>query len=107
MQIHNHYTQQKLTLDEQLLTRLRELNIIESKAGFSQMCGKNDSYYGCMKARGYGIHLGSLVFLAAKLSQQMEKEQNVRERSRLRSAIEAINSTIQEKCKLRELELLG
>jgi hypothetical protein len=107
MQIHNHYTQQKLILDERLLSTLQELGIIETKAEFSQMCGKNDSYYGCMKARGYGIHLGSLVFLTAKLSQQMDTEQNVRERARLRSAIEAINSTIHEKCRLRELELLS
>lgn len=104
---HNHIIQQKLTLDDRLLATLSGLGIVSSKTGFSQLCGKNDSYYGCMKARGYGIHLGSLVFLSAKLSAQMNAEPDVRERARLRSAIQAINETIQAKCELREQELLA
>ena len=69
--------------------------------------GKNDTYYACMRNRGYGIHLGSLVFLAAKLGHVMDTENSVRERAKLRAAITAINETIRAKCRLREQELLA
>lgn len=68
--------------------------------------GKNDTYYACMRNRGYGIHLGSLVFLAAKLGHFMDTANSVRERAKLRAAITAINETIRAKCQLREQELL-
>jgi hypothetical protein len=101
----NHISLQKLTLDERLLETLKRLGLVSSKTGFSQLCGKNDSYFDCMKSRGYGIHLGSLVFLSAKIAGQMHAERDIRERVKLRSALDAINETIQEKCRLRELEL--
>ena len=107
MMKHNRITQQNLLLDEKLLSTLKTLGICTSKTGFSQLCGKNDSYFDCMKSRGYGIHLGSLVFLSAKLAGQMNDEDDVRERARLRSAVTAINETIQAKCQLREQELLS
>jgi hypothetical protein len=105
MMKHTPIAQQKITLDDRLLYRLKELGIVTSKIGFSQMCGKNDSYFDCMKSRGYGVHLGSLVFLSAKLAGQLNDEQDVRERARLRSAVEAINETIQAKCRLRQMEI--
>ena len=105
MMKHTQISQQKITLDDRLLQRLKELGIVSTKTGFSQLCGKNDSYYDCMKARGYGIHLGSLVFLSARLATQLNEEEDVRERARLRSAVEAINETIQAKCRLRQMEI--
>lgn len=100
-------TQHKLALDQKLVNTLVDLGITSSVTDLSRQMGKNDTYYACMKKRGYGLHLGSLVFLAAKLSHQMESESSVRERARLRTAISAINEAIQAKCKLRELELLS
>ncbi len=105
MMKHTQFIRQKLDLDNRLLLKLKELGIVSSKIGFSQMCGKNDSYFDCMKSRGYGVHLGSLVFLSAKLAGQINVEQDVRERARLRSAVEAINETIQAKCRLRQMEI--
>jgi hypothetical protein len=107
MMKNNNIAQQKLTLDERLLQTLKQLGLVSSKTGFSQLCGKNDSYFDCMRSRGYGIHLGSLVFLSAKIAGQMDTANDIRERARLRSALDAINKTIQEKCRLRELELLS
>lgn len=104
---HTQLIEQKLNLDDRLLLKLKELGVVSSKIAFSKLCGKNDSYYDCMKARGYGIHLGSLVFLSARLATQLNKEEDVRERARLRSAVEAISETIQAKCRLRNMEIAG
>ena len=103
----NHISQQKLILDERLLETLKKLGLVSSKTGFSQLCGKNDSYFDCMRSRGYGIHIGSLVLISARLADRLNSEQDVRERAKLRSALEAVHETIQEKCRLRELELLS
>ena len=107
MMKNNPNTEQKISLDEHLFKTLRELGLVTSRAGFSQMCGKNDSYFDCMRSRGYGVHLGTLVFLVAKISNMMEDEPDVRERARLRSAVAAINEAIHAKCRLREQELMA
>ena len=96
----------KLALDEQLVRELTAIGIVENVTDLSRKLGKNDSYYFCMKNRGYSIHLGSLVFLAAKLSNELNASSSVRERAKLRSALDAVNETIQAKCRLREQELL-
>ena len=96
----------KLALDEQLVRELTTIGIVENVTDLSRKLGKNDSYYFCMKNRGYSIHLGRLVFLAAKLSNELNASTNVRERAKLRSALAAVNETIQAKCRLREQELL-
>jgi len=83
------------------------LGIIANVTDLSRQMGKNDTYYACMRNRGYGLHIGSLVFLAAKLSKQMQNENSLRERARIRAAVSAINETIQAKCRLREQELLA
>ena len=97
--------QHKLALDEQLVNELTAIGIVANVTDLSRQLGKNDSYYVCMKNRGYGIHLGSLVFLAAKLSNELNASSSVRERAKLRSALAAVNETIQAKCRLREQEL--
>lgn len=104
---YSDYTQCNLALDEKLTESLIALGIISSATDLSRQMGKNDTYYACMRKRGYGLHLGSLVFLVAKLSQKMQSETSVRERAKLRAAISAINDTIQAKCQLREQELLA
>ncbi len=101
------YTDRKLALDEELLIRLKELGIVASIADLNRQMGRNETYFACMRNRGYSIHIGSLVFLAAKFSNDMNASASVRERAILRSAIAAINETIQEKCQIRELELLS
>lgn len=101
------YTQYRLTLDQELAATLIEIGIVASVTDLSRQMGKNDTYYACMRNRGYSLHIGSLVFLAARLSHRIESEGSVRERARLRAAVSAINETIQAKCKIREQELLA
>lgn len=101
------YTKHKLELDEQLFQTLNNLGLVENVSDFSRQMGRNISYYGCMRARGYGLQVGSLAFLVSTLSQRMDAASCVRERAKLRAGISAINDTIQAKCRIRELELHG
>ena len=101
------YTKHKLELDEQLFNTLTNLGLVENITDFSRQMGRNESYYGCMRSRGYGLHVGSLVFLVAKLANDMDASSSVRERAKLRAGITAVNDTIQAKCRIRELELHG
>ena len=102
-----HYTQKKLALDRSLLNTLKSLGVVSTIADLNRQMGRNETYYACMKNRGYSLHIGSLVFLAAKFSNELHACNCVRTRAKLRSAIVAINETIQAKCEIRELELLG
>jgi hypothetical protein len=98
--------QYKVDLDTRLTEQLIQLGIITGVTDFSRKMGKNDTYYACMKNRGYGIHLGSLVFYAAKLANELNASDCVRQRARLRMALSVVNEAIQAKCKLREHELM-
>ncbi len=100
------YTQQKLALDQQLLDTLKSLGVVASIADLNRQMARQRTYFACMKNRGYSLHLGSLVFLAAKLTNDLNAASCVRERAKLRQAIAAINETIQAKCRIREQELL-
>ena len=102
-----HYTQQKLALDQQLLDTLKSLGIVASIADLNRQMSRNRTYFACMKNRGYSLHIGSLVFLLTKLSSELNTASCVRERAKLRAAITAINETIQAKCRIREQELLA
>jgi len=99
------YTGDKLALDARLVEELRTIGLIQGEADLSKMMGKNGTYFACMRRRGYGLHLGSLIFLATKLARQIDQTDCVRERAKLRIAISAVNETIQAKCSLREQEL--
>jgi hypothetical protein len=101
------YSGRKVALDEQLADKLIALGLVESLSDLSRQMGRNTTYFACMKKRGYSLHIGSLVFLASKLSNELNASSCVRTRATLRSAIAAINETIQAKCEIREQELLG
>jgi hypothetical protein len=101
------YVNRKLALDEALVEKLKEIGVVASIADLNRQMGRNLTYFACMKNIGYSLHVGSLVFLAAKYSKDMTESTCVRERAKLRSAIAAINETIQAKCRIREQELLN
>ena len=101
------YSGRKVALDEQLADKLIALGLVESLSELSRQMGRNTTYFACMKKRGYSLHIGSLVFLASKLSNELNASSCVRTRATLRSAVAAINETIQAKCEIREQELLG
>ena len=97
----------KLDIDAKLIEDLKQIGIVSGIADLSRACGRNPTYFACMRKRGYGLHIGSLAFLQARLSREIEQAHDVRKRARLRIAVSAINEAIQEKCKLRELELMS
>ena len=101
------YTKAKLEVDTKLLEELRQIGIVKGIGDFSRACGKNPTYFACMRKRGYSLHVGSLAFLQARLARELDETTNVHKRAKLRIAMSAINETVQEKCKLRELELLS
>jgi hypothetical protein len=97
----------KLALDEALVEELKDIGVVASIADLNRQMGRNHTYFECMKNRGYSLHIGGLVFLAAKYSKELHVSTCVRERAKLRSAIAAINEAIQAKCQIREQELLS
>ena len=99
------YTQHKLELDAKLYEQLKALGLVSGLDSLSRLMGKNHTYFACMRTRGYGLHVGSLAFLASVLAQQMEASTCVRQRAKLRMAVAAVNETIKAKCRIRELEL--
>ena len=101
------YIGRKIALDEELAEKLIALGLVESLSDLSRQMGRNTTYFACMKNRGYSLNIGSLVFLASKLSNELNASSCVRTRATLRAAITAINETIQAKCQLREQELLS
>ena len=105
--ISNPIIKQRLAIDEELFVRLKSLGLVKGLNELSHLCGKNPSYFNCMKLRGYGIHVGSLAFMAERFSLKLEKEADIRERMRLREALSAVKTAVTEKCRLRELELHG
>ena len=106
MKEHNALTLAKLELDRRLLIELQQLGVVTTKAHISRLCGKRDSYYACMQHKGYGIQLGSLTFLAARLSKQMQNECDTNKITNITQGIQAINKTIAEKIRLKEYELM-
>ena len=101
----NPIVKQKLEIDSELFTQLQGLGIVSELNELSELCGKNSTYFSCMRIRGYSAHVGSLAFLASRLAAKLEREKCVRERAKLRTALEAVNRAITEKCRLREIEL--
>ena len=101
------YTAAKLEIDVKLVEQLRQIGIVSGAADLSRACGKNPTYYACMRKRGYSLNIGSLVFLQARLAREIHDTDDVRKRAKLRIAMSAINEAVQEKCRLRELELFS
>ena len=106
MDTHSHH-HSKTDIDEWLLKELIVLDIIRDASHLSRECGKNPTYFACMRARGYGLHLGSLIFLSARLSKRINETQDPREGARLRTAVGIIRHAIEKKCMLREQELFA
>ena len=95
-----------LELDRQLLETLFQLDIIQSQSELGRLCGKTESYYTCMRYKGFGLKIGSLTFLSNRLSRMAAAEPDGFKCINYRLAIEEIRKTIDEKCRLQELKLI-
>ena len=102
---HDALTLANLELDRRLLNELMSLGVVQTQSELGKLCGKNASYYACMRHKGFGIKIGSLTFLASRFANLAEKEKDGERCVKLRLAIQAIKQTINEKCRLREIEL--
>lgn len=95
-----------LNLDKTLADELKSIGFIRAEQDLSMWCGKERSYFSSMRCRGYGLHIGSLTLMAARIADRINNTNDVRERARLRMALNIVNNIVQEKCRLREQELM-
>lgn len=102
----NNAKEHNLTLDKKLADELKRIGFISAEQDLSMWCGKERSYFSSMRCRGYGLHIGSLTLMAARIADRINNTNDVRERARLRMALNIVNNIIKEKCRLREQELL-
>jgi hypothetical protein len=104
---HSIYAKDRLAVDEKVLHDLMSLGIVGGPTSLSKALGKNTTYWACMRNREYGLNVGSLVLLQTRLVKMLDEADAIRERARLRAALEVVKDAIHEKCRLREIELLG
>ena len=102
---HGALTLAKLELDRRLFNELIKLGVVQTQSQLGILCGKNTSYYGCMRNKGFGLQIGSLTFLISRLSKLAADETDDERCVRLKLAIQVIKQTIDEKCRLKEIEL--
>ena len=101
----NALTLAKLELDRQPFNELKSLGVVKTQSELGKLCGKNTSYVACMRNKGFGVQIGSLTFLASRFANLAEKENDGERCFKLRLAIQVTKQTIDEKCRLREIEL--
>ena len=102
---HNALTLANLELDRRLFNELKELGVVQTKTELSYLCGKTASYYACMRHKGFGVQIGSLAFLNSRFFQMLKTEDDEHKRMKIQQAMKAVGDTINEKCRLREIEL--
>ena len=104
---HSIYAKARLAVDEKVLRELMSLGIVGGPTSLSKALGKNTTYWACMRNREYGLNIGSLVLLQTRLAKMLDEASVIRERVRYRAALDVLKEAITEKCRLREIELLG
>jgi hypothetical protein len=98
-------TNHNIDIDDALLNDLKRLGIVDTQYDLSRLCGKNISYYSSMRAKGYGLKVGSLTFMSIRLRKRMNEIKDARVSAVLTHADKLVQRAIEEKCRLRELEL--
>ena len=98
-------TKATIEIDDALLNDLKRLGIVETQYDLSRLCGKNNSYFSCMRAKGFGLKVGSLTFMSMRLRKRLDEIKDARVSAVLTHADRLVQRAIEEKCRLRELEL--
>ena len=106
MRTFNAHDEDNLRVDQRLLSELKKLGIVQTQYDFSRLCGKNPSYYSAMRAKGFGLKLASLTFLSARLRKRSANVSDPKVSMVLSYADRVVQEAIEEKCRLRELELI-
>ena len=99
------YEDDNLRVDQRLLAELKRLGIVETQYDLSRLCGRNPSYFSSMMAKRQGLKLGSLVLLASRLRQRSGEVADARVGMVLHQADQLVRQAIEEKCRLREIEI--
>lgn len=105
MRTTNAYDEDNLRVDQRLLAELKRLGIVETQYDLSRLCGRNPSYFSSMMAKGYGLKLGSLMLLASRLQRRSGEVADARVGMVLYQADRLVRQAIEEKCRLREIEI--
>ena len=105
MKTFNAHDEYNLSVDQRLITELKRLGVVKTQYDFSRLCGKNPSYFSSMQAKGFGLKLGSLAFLASRIRKRGSEVRDPRVSMVLSYADRVVQQAIDEKCRLRELEI--
>ena len=100
----NALTEENLRIDAELLASLKQLGVITTQYDLSRLCGMHDSYYSSMRTKGYGMKLGSLVFLWTCLAKKSNEVSEPRVGAVLSHAAGLVQQAMNSKCHLRELQ---
>ena len=92
-------------IDQQLLDTLKSLGLVRYSTDFSYQCGKNPGNFRSMKRLRHGVHIGTLLLLAARYAKTVKDSEDMSERARYREALAAIKQAIDAKCSLRNAEI--
>lgn len=101
----NALAEENLRIDAQLLESLKRLGVVTTQYDLSRLCGMTDSYYSSMRTKGYGMKLGSLVFLWTCIAQRAREVSEPRVGAVLSHAAGLVENAVNEKCRLREHQI--
>jgi len=101
----NALAEANLRIDAELLASLKQLGVITTQYELSRLCGMNSSYYSSMRTKGYGMKLGSLVFLWTCLAQRAREVREPRVGAVLSHAAGLVQQAMNQKCQLQEHHL--
>ena len=99
------YDEDNLRVDQRLLAEIKRLGVVETQYDLSRLCGRNPSYFSSMMAKRQGLKLGSLMLLASRLRQRSGEVADTRVGLVLHQADKLVREAIDEKCRLREIEI--
>lgn len=105
MKTFNAHDEDNLRVDQRLITELKRLGVVKTQYDFSRLCGKNPSYFSSMQAKGFGLKLGSLTFLASRIRKRSSEVHDPKVSIVLSYADRVVQEAIEEKCRLKELEI--
>ena len=101
----NALAEENLRIDAELLANLKRLGVVSTQYDLSRLCGMTESYYSSMRTKGYGMRLGSLVFLWTCLARRAREVSEPRVGAVLSHAAGLVQSAVNEKCRLREHQI--
>jgi hypothetical protein len=105
MRTTNAYDEDNLRVDQRLLAELKRLGIVQTQYDLSRLSGRNPSYFSSMMSKGHGLKLGSLILLASRLQRRSGEVADARVGLVLHQADRLVRRAIEEKCRLREIEI--